>query len=597
MRRIILHMLLCICLSLTSTSAIWANQVIIGYCNGQIANSEQGSIVGQSGNNSYISAAIHLGKEQLDEYRAGNAKLLRYGFPSGITLPSAVTLWVRTSQNGDNISETTIAPAAGWNEYEMPEAISLSAVEDLWVGMTYLQNKKLNVLSLVGETHPEGCYVAKGKNWSSLADTNAGSLSIELVAESDDYLTNDLSLQEIIIPSNYCRWGDELIVSGTIKNNAINAAKPLLHWEMCGQQGEITLDKVLNYRESQYFSFGIPTTKMTEGETQLRIELLWADGTQDQKPTDNVWETYIEVSSQVAVRRMVCEEGTGLWCGWCVRGIVGLEQMTLNHPDTFIGISAHNGDIFEVKDYSDWVANTMNSGFPGSIINRKQTCDPGFESLQKAYETTPDYSPYDISIIADFPEQDQYNAMQTYVSATATVMTLANIEEHNLRLAIVITEDSLYGMQNNDYSGGSKEMDGWELKDKSVFYPLPHVARAIAPSIEGDKEALPSALLKGETYEYTRKVPLPQIQYDGQSVRFVNTNQLAAIALLIDGKTGEILNAAKVKNQKKESEEAIRNVKIDQDSDGQYFTTDGRAVRRNTSGYMISKKGKILLLD
>ena len=47
------------------------------------------------------------------------------------------------------------------------------------------------------------------------------------------------------------------------------------------------------------------------------------------------------------VQKVVGEELTGTWCGWCPRGAVALENMRNKYPDTFIGIAVHGGDVMQ----------------------------------------------------------------------------------------------------------------------------------------------------------------------------------------------------------------------------------------------------------
>ena len=56
--------------------------------------------------------------------------------------------------------------------------------------------------------------------------------------------------------------------------------------------------------------------------------------------------------------KIVAEEGTGTWCGYCVRGIVALEEMNKKYPDNFIGIAIHSGDPMAVEGLINEYAST-----------------------------------------------------------------------------------------------------------------------------------------------------------------------------------------------------------------------------------------------
>ena len=42
-------------------------------------------------------------------------------------------------------------------------------------------------------------------------------------------------------------------------------------------------------------------------------------------------------------RRIVAEEVTGVWCGYCIRGIVAMREMKEFYGDSFLGIAVHAG--------------------------------------------------------------------------------------------------------------------------------------------------------------------------------------------------------------------------------------------------------------
>lgn len=154
---------------------------------------------------------------------------------------------------------------------------------------------------------------------------------------------------------------------------------------------------------------------------------------------------------------MVVEEGTGTWCGWCPKGIVAFEYMDEKYPDTFIGIAAHDRDVFSEDTYAP-IQNYFDS-YPNCIINRdpQKVCSPLSGNLESEYK----------NLVRD--------------QAVASMVTSANLEDNvvhakvtatfanpgkdlDYRIAFVILEDSITGVtQANAYSGGANgEMGGFE---------------------------------------------------------------------------------------------------------------------------------------
>lgn len=573
-------------LALTAFSA-QANEVILGYCDGMIADAENGgTITGVSGSNVKVSGAIHLLKEDLAQYVGHGISKLRVGIPSTTKLPASMDMWIRTTQKGSNVAEGSVTPAVGWNILDLSADYDITGEEDLWIGFSYIQGSKLNILSFVGETNAEGCYIANKTNWSNYANKNFGSLSIEAVVEGDDLPSYDLAIKSATIPNTLCKWGDPIKLTTVVRNNASAPANAIVRWTLGAESGEVAVNGTLEYRDKKTVKIDIPTDNQPEGEATLKVEVLWTDGTVDENLDNNVAEIPVDITSNIAFRKMVCEEATGLWCGWCVRGIVGLNYMTENY-DNFIGIGVHNGDEFVYSAYDSWIGSQI-SGYPSCVCNRNSgVLDPAAGTLENYYNKMDKLSEYNVAVEAEFPAQEDTQADEVIINVKATVTPLASISGTDLRMAIVITEDSLIGAQHNYYAGGgSGAMGGFENMGSTVNYPLPDVARIIAPSATGETGIFPTDVVKGENYTYELGVKLPKIRYNNQQINFDNTHRLAAIALLIDGKTKEILNAAKLKNAP-ESTNGIREIAEEEAQSVSYMTLDGRPTSADAKGVML----------
>ena len=68
-------------------------------------------------------------------------------------------------------------------------------------------------------------------------------------------------------------------------------------------------------------------------------------------------------------RKIVMEEETGTWCGWCVRGIETIERMHTKYPDNFIAIALHTSDrMSNPENYSELTARL--TSVPSCFFNR-----------------------------------------------------------------------------------------------------------------------------------------------------------------------------------------------------------------------------------
>ena len=74
----------------------------------------------------------------------------------------------------------------------------------------------------------------------------------------------------------------------------------------------------------------------------------------------------------VPVHRPLMEEYTGTWCGYCVRGLLGLQKLAELYPDDYVCVSYHNGDPMEIAyDFPSPIA-----GYPSAWVDRGMEVDP-----------------------------------------------------------------------------------------------------------------------------------------------------------------------------------------------------------------------------
>lgn len=253
-------------------------------------------------------------------------------------------------------------------------------------------------------------------------------------------------------------------------------------------------------------------------------------------------------------RKVVVEEGSGTWCQYCVRGIVGMKKMQERYPDTFIGIVSHSNDPMETASYNMLHSQFFSSGLPNCVMNRKKTLvlDPSFELLEEAYLQECAPTNVGIQIEASFTTEATEE-----ISMTATTTFGFSQEDAAFRIAFVLIENDVTGTdskyaQANAYSKycGSEvagmPMDGFEelpylVPAEDMAYE--NVARGIYKSYLGTLNSIPTIVEKGTEYKYSYLIDKATLQ----NANISQKKQLEAIVLLIDSHTGEIVNADKAK--------------------------------------------------
>ncbi|RKX18640.1 MAG: hypothetical protein DRP35_08945, partial [Candidatus Zixiibacteriota bacterium] len=105
--------------------------------------------------------------------------------------------------------------------------------------------------------------------------------------------------------------------------------------------------------ETYNFTHSIPADMAI---TQGYNITMWVEnpcGNTDSENSNDTVSKNIFSLSQIPKKFVVGEETGGTWCGWCPRGLVALKDMAHYYPDSWIGISIHNGDPMVCTTYDN----------------------------------------------------------------------------------------------------------------------------------------------------------------------------------------------------------------------------------------------------
>lgn len=241
----------------------------------------------------------------------------------------------------------------------------------------------------------------------------------------------------------------------------------------------------------------------------------------------------ITVTSKSYPRNVVVEEFTGTWCGFCPRGIVGMDYMKEKYADKgFIGICVHIDDPMQVDSYYD-VIYYYSGDLPDASVNRMESIDPSTEELMDAYDSyvkMPAIVKIDLSAL--------YDEEAKTLTATATSEFADNADATSFGYAFVITEDNVGPYtQTNYYAGGSYgDLPGWSNNKSKVSTYYEMVARDITTAL-GIEGSIPADITADTPYTYSTQLPLGNVK---------DINHCHVVAMVLDTYTGEIMNAAEV---------------------------------------------------
>ncbi len=269
----------------------------------------------------------------------------------------------------------------------------------------------------------------------------------------------------------------------------------------------------------------------------------------DENPENDTFTGLVTILETLPAKRVYAEEGTGTWCGWCVRGTVAMQHMRETYPDTWIGVAVHNDDPMVNEEWNYELGFVM---FPNMNVNRSIIDDISIESTESQYESEINKTAIATIEITSF-EIDEANNMISFLVESEFI-----INAESCRFSAAIIENGVTGSgpeynQANYYSGGAEgPMGGFE----NLPNPVPaedmvysEVGRKIIGGFAGVTESLPDIALAGETYSYSFETEIDPEW---------NLENIEAIALLLED-NGTVINAAKyeqlvgIKNIKKDA--------------------------------------------
>lgn len=343
---------------------------------------------------------------------------------TGVTVPMFahddirdISVWLSTSlalENKRHVADIAEFPASIVDDkldVDFPEGY-LIPEEGIYVGYSFNilstnEQATKKPIALTYGTHPESFYLHTQYNylkWTDKSSAMGGMTMLAVKLEGDlpevgakisysDEMNVDMNAEFFNVPVSFQSFGTEKVrkvkmvlrADGTVSEATYEfpAAKSL----MIGKDYEMnvsfpnTLPAGLSHPSITVESINDKANPMVESDAQ-QIGFF----------------NYTEHPA----KRPIFEEYTGLWCGWCPRGYVGLERMAEEYPD-FIGVAIHNDDDMTII-YSSEYPNIV-SGLPCGWMDRTVKLTPSYFQIKDLHEEyTQAFTPVDIRATAEIDE-------------------------------------------------------------------------------------------------------------------------------------------------------------------------------------------------
>jgi len=340
----------------------------------------------------------------------------------------------------------------------------------------------------------------------------------------------------------YNRIEEEVAIKAIIKNNGFNTIHSL---DVSWTDGVNTYtDNVTGLNlvtdASIEYTHTTPFIPVEARSYDIAVTLSNPNGGADAYDIDNNTSTIISGVTYSPQKRVVIEESTGTWCGFCPRGYVAMEYMREHYPESFIGIAVHNNDPMAYDEYNSYL------NLPGSprcnvdriAKNMRVYIIPDdFINYHEQFNQIPPVAP---DIMAGF------NAATRELEVEVSAEYVTRFSDIDHRFSVVLIEDEVSGTtsgydQSNymDGSGTPLEGAGHDWTTAGDLVPASEmvyqeVARAIVGGYYGTPGIIFGDVETGDVFNQTFTYTVPE-EYDAAHMH--------AIVLVLDGETGAILNS------------------------------------------------------
>lgn len=561
-----------VCANITSVCEVSVisrrkDEIVYGYCDDFV-----GDGIG-SGTQKPIKCAIRIPSSVTSRYKDCTITRIDVGVSDNV-FDLVPVISIGGEEN--YAAQATINGDKGWNAIELDNPYVIGS-GDLYVGYECVGTYAAATSNIYSQN---GSYIYEEDAWKNYGSRGWGSFCIRFHIKGYDLPIDVALMTDQVIQ---CALGETI----EFHPNVQNLSPEVIESMVCGcyiddiyvgsQETEIHIEK------GSIVSASVPVSAPeTTGTYKVTLKVESVNGKPDEMGGNDVVTIPLTVSGKTFARRVVVEEITGTWCGYCVRGYVGMKEMAEKYPDDFIGIAIHGGDSSEpmvgAENYNG-IFSLLGGSYPSCIANRntKYDIDPNSSEIETTILALKENALADIK--AEMEVLDSDTTQLLIKTSTEFGMDATT----TFRIAYVVVENGVGPyVQTNYYSGTNTEMGGFENESYFVNLIYNDVARGIYPGFNGDAGSLPNTIKEGQIYNYNYQLKVPD-NVDCKS-------NIEVVALLINQESGEIINACKCQFAKKD--DAITKIEEDNNEIGIY-KLDGVHQRTLSPGLnIIRRQGK-----
>lgn len=468
-----------------------------------------------------------------------------------------------------DVAEVEVEPGQTWAEATFAEPVVVGA-EGLYAGYSFTVARAVTdedraPLMAYTETRQGGFWLHTSRTYRKWQDQSAefkASCAAQVVL--DDALLPQQAAAFAPLPALTAQQDKTDRITLALYNHGLTNVTDIDYTvDVDGQPaGTIHLDLPRPIRADVYARYTqaevvVPAVS-TQGYHDIAYTLTQVNG-QPNSDRNATRTATLSVVAYMPRHRALLEEYTGTWCGFCPRGLVGLNIMSERYPADFIGVSYHNADPMEIMKSRDFPSPI--SGFPAAWVDRTAQADAYYgwgeaglgidEVWQLACQVA---APASVDVGATWTDD-----VQTAIDITVTTQFAQSFDMHHYRVAYMLVADSLHGdtedwLQTNYYAGSDYSGDtSGEAQDLSEFINGDHYQAGVYyndviiahSALLGDEGSLPETIAEGQTCHATYHLDLATVLNTQGEPIIQDKRHLRLVAILVDTATGEVANANK----------------------------------------------------
>lgn len=497
--------------------------------------------------------------------------------------------WLASALNDNHdLYEQDVTPDAqnGMITITLAQPVTIGS-KDVYVGFTFGLSAtnsytKMPVIAVQGDETPQRCYIkcsAVNGRWADLGPDGPFDLAMQVllgnVADNRAWISNVERVDQL--------KGTPVTTTIDLRNTGAAGLNSVeLEYTLDGKSGttSINLEQPLPSRYNALARVPVTLPEIAErGSYSLTLQVVSANG----ETLTDVAEATGEVNTydRLATRRVLMEEFTAMSCGYCPRGIAGIDYLAQKYPDTFIPICYHIGDALQGTGHLPYPSESQ----PSCLLDRSWIVDPYFGSTDNVPLAVEDDYLYaqkrftyaDINVKAAYTDAD---CSKIEIDATANFIKDCPDQQFRVDYFVVadsLTDESYY--QENYYSNDQKYagMEGLQeyIDGKRVLNPFTFNDVILSWS-DDDPSRNPFVPMFAVNQDVN-------MQYEmATPAKVQDKDKVRVVAALIEHATGNILNAAVCKVTGCTA--AISTVKTEKAGFQKFYNLQGRMVGTSTNG-------------